>query len=83
MFEATPVDPSAVAFDEQRVEVIEGWSIPAVAIGVTLIATAVSGLLNELPATEHPLWIVPAIAVFAACLAVAARSIRSVMSSAT
>lgn len=81
MFEATAIDPSDATSIEEPLELIEGWSIPAVAVGAALIATAVSGLLNELPATEHPLWIVPAIAVFGACLAVAARSVRSVVSS--
>lgn len=59
----------------------QGWSMPAVFVGLALIAIAVSGLLNEMPATEHPLWIVPAVAAFAACLAVVVSTLRGLASS--
>lgn len=55
--------------------------MPAIFVGVALIAIAVSGLLNELPATEHPLWVVPAAAAFAACLAVIVGTVRGLVSS--
>lgn len=61
--------------------VAAGWSMPAIFVGVALIAIAVSGLLNELPATEHPLWVVPAAAAFAACLAVIVGTVRGLVSS--
>lgn len=61
--------------------VIEGWSVPALLVGGALIATAMSGLLNELSATEHPLWIVPTAGVFGVCLAVAVRSAKGLVAS--
>lgn len=76
---------TAIAIDDDDVDIVsataEGWSMPAIFVGVALIAIAVSGLLNEIPSTEHPLWIVPAIAAFAACLAVVVSSVRGLVSS--
>ncbi len=90
MFEATesseattndPFELDEITSTQESSGTIDGWSVPALCVGLALIATAVSGLLNELPATEHPQWIVPAAGVFGMCLAIAVRSVLSLLSS--
>lgn len=84
MFETTAVDPNELAdTDEFSETTVHGWSIPALVVGLALVATAISGLLNELPATEHPLWIVPAAGMFAMCLTVIVRTAKSLFAATT
>jgi len=78
VFEKTAVDPNELAdADEFSEAIVLGWSIPALVAGLALVATSISGLLNELPTTEHPLWIVPAAGLFAMCFTVIVRTAKS------
>ncbi len=56
-----------------------GWSTPALVTGIAVVAIGVSGLLDDTGLAEHPYWIVPATGLFAACAAVAGRTVRRVI----
>ncbi|MEZ5225474.1 MAG: hypothetical protein R2710_02060 [Acidimicrobiales bacterium] len=65
------------AHDED--ERLAGWSPAALVIGSGVVAIAVSGLIDDAGLLRHPYWVVPAACVFAACAAVAARTVRRVV----
>jgi len=78
-FEEADVDVTEARATQPAIGSVDGWSVPALVVGLALVATAVSGLLNEISATEHPLWIVPVAGAFAGCLMVIARSARGLL----
>ncbi len=56
-----------------------GWSIPALVVGIGLVAIAVSGLLDDSGLAEHPHWVVPAAAFLSGCFAIVARTLQQLV----
>ncbi len=82
MFDTPAFDDVFQEEDARRVtaEPHTGWSIPGLVVGGSIVAIAVSGLLDDTGAFEHPYWVVPAAGLFAICAAVAGRTVKRLLS---